>query len=72
MQEKNYSYIDHQQTSHLNDKGDYYVGMKKCNALNKSTAKLVKDKKHFISALKRYLNDRSFYLTDEYLLTDIR
>lgn len=46
--------------------------MKTCNSLYISTAILVTDKKYFISALKGYLNDRSFYLTDEYLLTDIR
>jgi hypothetical protein len=50
----------------------YYVGMKTCNAVHISTAKLVTDKKYFISALKRFLNDRCFYLSDEYLLTDTR
>ena len=46
--------------------------METFNALHASTVKLVTDKKYFISALKRYLNDTSFYSIDEYLLIDIR
>ena len=52
-------------------KGVNYVGIKTYIALPISIAELV-TQKHFISALKRYLTDISFYSDDEHLLTDIR
>ena len=53
-------------------KGVYYVNTETLNASPISVAELVTDKKYFISALKRYLTDRSFYSVDGYLLTGVR
>jgi hypothetical protein len=48
------------------------MNIKTLNILPISLAELVTDKKYFISPLKRYLIDRSFYSVDGYLLTGIR
>ena len=48
------------------------MSIKTLNALLISIAELVKDKKYFVSALKRYLIDRYFYSVDGYLLSGVR
>ena len=48
------------------------MSIKTLNALPIIGAELVTDKKYFISALKRYLTNRSFYSVDGYLLTGIK
>jgi hypothetical protein len=45
----------------------YYASIKVFNKLPVCTANLVMDKKHFISALKRFLIIQSFYSVNEFL-----
>jgi hypothetical protein len=45
----------------------YYARIKIFNTLQAAAAKSVKDKKHFLSALKRFLIAKSFYSINDYL-----
>jgi hypothetical protein len=48
-------------------RGVYCVSIRFFNTLSASIAELVKDKKHFISALKRFITAESFYSINKYL-----
>jgi hypothetical protein len=50
-----------------NQKGLYFTGINILNKLPASTAALVKDKKHFVLTLKRFLTGDSFYSINNYL-----
>jgi hypothetical protein len=47
-------------------KGMYYTSIKIFNELPEHTAELVEDKKHFISTLKKYIVDKSYYSLEEF------
>jgi hypothetical protein len=45
----------------------YYISTKIFNELPEYTAEIVGDKKHFISILKKYLVNKSYYSLEEVL-----
>jgi hypothetical protein len=47
-------------------RGVYYASIKVFNTLPASIAELVKDRKQFLSTLKRFLIVESFYSSNEY------
>jgi hypothetical protein len=48
-------------------KGVYYISTKIFNELPEYIAQLIVDKKNFISILKKYLADKSFYSHEEFI-----
>jgi hypothetical protein len=50
----------------LYQKGLYYMSIKIFNELPEHIAELVEDKKHFISTLRKYFVDKSYYSIEEF------